>query len=164
MSRIHKAVESIGLTIEDAEMFSQMVTHKDFSALMDKSQADDTKNRLGSHSMEDLLKAKKKAETHRLEISHCLCNMDESLHMVFKVNNYLRAIDFTLGSPVNNYYYTVSNCVFLQILTPKIGKVLLRMCRHERSQGDELVEESNLQHLEKLHSTLSDFLEQILHP
>jgi hypothetical protein len=107
MDRVHMAVVAIGLTIEDAEMFSQMVTHKDFSALMDKSKANDTKNRLGAHSMEDLLKAKKTAETHRLEISHCLCKMDESLHMVFKVNNYLRAIDYTLGSPVNNYYYTV---------------------------------------------------------
>lgn len=108
MTRITKAVKDIGLTEKDAAMFSCMVTHKDFDDLMDKSKANDPKSRLGAHSKEDLLHAKQRAEEYRQEISHCLSKMDQSLHMVFKVNNYLRTIDYKLGSPVNHYYYTVS--------------------------------------------------------
>jgi hypothetical protein len=115
MSRIKKAVKDIGLTEADARMFSIMVTQKDFEDLMDKSKAGDTKSRLGAHSKADFLNAKKRAEEYRQEISHCLANMDQSLHMVFKVNNYLRTIDYKLGSPVNSYYYTVSSFPLLPV-------------------------------------------------
>ena len=108
MQRIVKGVQGVGLREEDAKMFAVMITHKDFEDIMQNSNKLSTKERLGTYTKEEQLKAKHRAEVYRQEISRCLSKMDQSLHMVFKVNNYLRAIDIKLGSPINHFYYTVS--------------------------------------------------------
>ena len=90
-----------------------MVTHKDFDELMDGTKFYDLRGRLGVSSKEDRLRAKQKADKNRKEVQSCLARMDQDLHMVFKVNNYLNSIYMALGNPSDNYYFIVRALVWL---------------------------------------------------
>lgn len=113
--RLKKAIEQIGLSEDQFRIFASMVTHKDFDELMDRSKYFDLSSRFGLSTIEARLKAKKKADRNRQKVQKCLSTMDQDLHMVFKVNNYLNTIFCTLGNPVENYYYIVR--LLLRVLT-----------------------------------------------
>ena len=107
--RLKKSIGLIGLTEDMFRIFASMVTHKDFDQIMDNSRYFDLSGRFGLSTKEERLKAKQKADRNRSKVQKCLSTMDQDLHMVFKVNNYLNTIFSVLGNPSENYYYTVRN-------------------------------------------------------
>ena len=42
------------------------------------------------------------------QILECLQKMDQDLLLIFKVNDYLRTLDWRLGRPVNTFFFTVN--------------------------------------------------------
>lgn len=105
---IKKGVKGLGVGEEYFPLFTAMVTHKGYEVVMDKQTKNDLKKRLGEQTKGDKDFAKEQAQKYRKEISICLRDMRPELHLIFKVDNYLRTIDHRLGKPVNTYYYTVN--------------------------------------------------------
>lgn len=96
------------------KLFAAMITAKDYEELMDDSKKD-IKERLSlEEEKKDVDALRRKTQVWMKEILQCLEKMNQDLLLVFKVNDYLRTIDFRLNNPINTFYYTVIAFFYLR--------------------------------------------------
>jgi aarF domain-containing kinase len=116
---IKSSIQRIGIDGIYYRLFAGMVTAQDWDRIMDKNQ-DDLGERLEVKMEKESLEATRaKSQIWMKQILWCLQTMDPDLLLIFKVNDYLRTLDWRLGRPVNTFYFTVSFHNFLQFLTLK---------------------------------------------
>jgi len=86
------------------DMFAAMVADRHWDEMMNEEKKHDFKKRLEVR-YDDAAKAERYKvirEKHQL-INNCLAEMDSELLILFKTNDYLRAIDKRLGNPTNTF-------------------------------------------------------------
>ncbi|KAM3131749.1 hypothetical protein pb186bvf_016145 [Paramecium bursaria] len=90
---------------QNYKLFASMVTSKKFSDLMNKeSTIEDRLRRPKEQEQIDILI--RKAAKHHKQITILLNQIDRRLLMLFKINDFLKNIDFKLGNPINNFQIT----------------------------------------------------------
>lgn len=105
---IKKAIQEIGIDSIYYKLFAGMVTAQDWDKIMDPN-TEDVKERLEINMGKDQLESTRaKSQVWMKQILQCLQDMDQDLLLIFKVNDYLRTLDYRLGRPVNTFYFTVS--------------------------------------------------------
>lgn len=96
-----KAVKDIGIK-KHFKLFTEMLARQEFDKLINDNEKDFKK---GMKEYEiDVVR--KYIIDHRIEILECFEEMDPDLVLIFKITDYLNHIDYKLGKPINNYYYT----------------------------------------------------------
>ena len=103
---VTQAVKDIGIDEEYWALFASMVSQKDYEKVVNSEEEIDMVEHLGVESEEERRHVKDQVGNYLTEISECLRDMDPELHLIFKVNNYLKTIDMRLGKPINSVYYT----------------------------------------------------------
>ena len=90
--------------MEYFELFAAMVTNREYDDVMDKEMRHKTKSWLGGpKTNEEKQKIQEYTMEYQEDISKILSTMNRKLLLVFKTNNYLRAIDNKLGAPMNTF-------------------------------------------------------------
>lgn len=102
---IKRATEALGAE-QHYKLFSSMVTSKRFSDLMSADMSMEERLRRPRDKEQLELLIRKAAKKHK-QITILLNQIDRKLLMLFKINDFLKNIDFKLGSPINNYQITV---------------------------------------------------------
>lgn len=101
-TKIKEASKELGSDFH--ELFTSMIVNRKYSDVMDEKNAFRTKSRLGeSHDPKDREALKDFAIEQQKGIVEILNMMKRELLLIFKTNNYLRAIDRRLGNPTNTY-------------------------------------------------------------
>lgn len=89
----------------DYRLFSSMIAQRSFEDIMTVRSVED---RLGRPTQEEgLERIKVQAYERHKDIVRLLNEMNRTLLMIFKINDFLRTIDCKLGSPINTFEITV---------------------------------------------------------
>lgn len=101
---IRKASKIFG--VKNHYIFTAMITSKDWSDVMDKSKADHKERLQVTLDDETRKDASSKFKLYLKEIMQTLQDIDNDFVIVFKINDYLTALENRLGNPGNSYKYT----------------------------------------------------------
>jgi hypothetical protein len=97
------------MDVDFPELFAAMVVNRKYDDIMSKENSDSTVGRLGMKTdAEGIEETRKEAMKYHKEIVEILDGMKRELLLVFKTNDYLRAIDNRLGNPANTFNIIVS--------------------------------------------------------
>lgn len=90
------------LNIKHFELFCSIVTNKSYTKMMDEVKFSQTRfsDKKDSKEKNEL---REHAKEYHKEITHVLNDVRQEMLLLLKINEYLRAIDRQLGSPVNNF-------------------------------------------------------------
>jgi hypothetical protein len=95
---------SNALGVEYFEMFTAMITNRTYEDVMKRENKLKTKQRLGGPKTDEEKRQLQEYTLHyHSDISEILGQVNRKLLLVFKTNNYLRAIDNKLGTPLNTF-------------------------------------------------------------
>lgn len=88
-------------------LFVSMVTNQSFESVIDANEGDVYKRLKGSSPAEEKRRQSMMfAKRWRKEILECMERVNRDMLLLFKIHNYIEAIDTKLGQPINNYWYT----------------------------------------------------------
>lgn len=132
---IKTAIKNIGIDGIYYRLFAGMVTAQDWDRIMDPNQHQLSDRLEVSMDKEQLEVTRAKTQIWMKQIIHCLQTMDQDLLLIFKVNDYLRTLDFRLGRPVNTFYFTVSNIIYFNLFIFKNRlSILLTLCKYMKNR------------------------------
>lgn len=95
---------SLALDVEYFELFTAMVTNRTYEDVVNPDDLLKTKKRLrGPQTAEEKQKIQEYTMEYQKDIAQILGEVNRTLLLVFKTNNYLRAIDNKLGTPLNTW-------------------------------------------------------------
>lgn len=88
------------------KLMTRMITHQTYEEVMGLDGVNVKTHIKGESSIEEKRKKNiQMAKLWRKEILEVLEKMNRDMLLLFKINNYIEAIDIKLGQPVNNYWY-----------------------------------------------------------
>jgi len=105
---IFDAAEKLGAP--HPEVFVGMVTSRPYEEVLEKSTFDKSRFQ-GSGDHDDQEKIRAHIVKYHKEITTCLEQADRQLILLFKTQDFIRALDRRLGSPANNIYTTAQYCM-----------------------------------------------------
>lgn len=95
---------SIELDVENPELFACMIVNRRYEEIMDKENKNNNFERLAvKYDDKSAQRAKEYALENHKGIVDILDGMKRELLLIFKTNDYLRAIDNRLGQPANTF-------------------------------------------------------------
>lgn len=88
-------------------LFTAMITNQTYESTIESNEGD-LKKRLRGNSPADEKRRQNavQAKRWRKQILECLERVNRDMLLLFKIHNYIEAIDTKLGQPINNYWYT----------------------------------------------------------
>lgn len=104
---IQDSIKSIGIDGVYHRLFAGMITAQDWDRIMDTSNNDLNDRLQVQMDKENVEVTRAKTQIWMKQILECLQKMDQDLLLIFKVNDYLRTLDWRLGRPVNTFFFTV---------------------------------------------------------